>query len=400
MARRGDIRLTDLINTGSNLYQNRQMAKQSAILEEQTAAQWEMNRQLARQAEMEEMRENKRQNIIEARKTVIKLGEFSEKAVEVSESYPEYSYMMTNIAQEMVEGTGLGSDFFEEISDMERASEMNKKLDGAAEKIRGSMEQDQISDAGTMRRFLDVDEDALRELESHCLKRESWSKNKAEFEELTPLHKYHSGWRGWVYTLGLPVVLFFLALIVGAILGGDCVAYDSDDYCEEYENDEMVNGSIFAAMAGACVGWYPGSRWGRKYLNQWQPLDEERQSVEAIEERFNKLSSKYGSETSTKTAEIRLDTLGWIKKMVPTGHLGMSLDIAGVVESGIRKNHFDDLDTNHDGVISREEFSAVGGGSEEMFDKLDTNEDGVLDEDEFSEFDEFDEFDAFDTDED
>ena len=53
MARRRDIGWTDIINTGSNLYQNRQMAKQSALMEQQAAAQYEMNRQLERQAEME-----------------------------------------------------------------------------------------------------------------------------------------------------------------------------------------------------------------------------------------------------------------------------------------------------------------------------------------------------------
>ena len=401
MARRRDIGWTDIINTGSNLYQNRQMAKQSALMEQQAAAQYEMNRQLERQAEMERMRENRRQNIIEARKTVVKLGEFSDKAVELSESYPEYSFMMTSIARDVVTGVGLDSDFFEEISDMERAGEMNRKLESASQEIRGSMEADQVSDAETMRKFLDTDEAALKELESHCRKKEAWSKKKSEFEELDPLHKRHSGWRKWPYMVGLPLALFFVLMLIGVALLGECLAYDSDDVCTEYENDAMFDNFFAAAGISVLVSWYPGSRWSKKYLNQWEPLDEERRAVEAIEGRFKELSNEYGSTSSVKTAEIRKDTLGWIRGMVPT--LGLSLDIPGVVESGIRKNHFKDLDANRDGSIDKKEFqAAVGEGNEEVFEELDKDGDGVLSEDEFDEFDEFDfdEFDAFDMDDD
>ena len=399
MARRGDIGWTDIINTGSNLYQNKQMAKQSALMEQQAAAQYEMSRQLERQAEMERMRENRRQNIIEARKTVVKLGEFSDKAVELSESYPEYSFMMTSIAKDVVTGVGLDSDFFEEISDMERAGEMNKKLESASQKIRGAMEAHQVSDAETMRKFLDTDEAALKELESHAQKKEAWSKKKSEFEELDPLHKRHFGWRKWPYMVGLPIALLMIFFAIGNTLAGECLAYDSDDFCEVHENQEMYDNMFALGGLSVLVGWYPGSRWSKKYLNQWEPLDEERQAVEAIEGRFNELSNEYGSSSSVKTAEIRKDKLRWISGMVPT--LGLSLDIPGVVESGIRKNHFKDLDVNRDGRIDKEEFkAAVGEDSEEVFEELDKDGDGVLDEDEFAEFDEFDEFDAFDMDDD
>ena len=134
-------------------------------------------------------------------------------------------------------------------------------------------------------------------------------------------------------------------------------SYDSDDICEVYENQEMYDNMFALGGLSVLVGWYPGSRWSKKYLNQWEPLDEERQAVEAIEGRFKELSNEYGSTSSVKTAEIRKDTLGWIRGMVPT--LGLSLDIPGVVESGIRKNHFKGLDVNRDGRIDKEEFQAA-----------------------------------------
>ena len=326
------------------MYQNRQMAKQSALMEQQAAAQYEMNRQLERQAEMERMRENRRQNIIEARKTVVKLGEFSDKAVELSESYPEYSYMMTSIARDVVTGVGLDSDFFEEISDMERAGEMNRKLESASQEIRGSMEADQVSDAEAMRKFLDTDEAALKELESHCRRKEAWSKKKAELEELEPLHKRHSGGRKWAYMIGLTIALTLVFAIITSILVGECVGgYDSDDACieNEYEYGDgtsrgnAAEATLFLMGISMFGGWYPGSRWGKRYQSQWEPLDEERRAVEAIEGRFNELSNEYGSTSSVKTAEIRKDTLSWIRGMVPT--LGLSLDIPGLWRAELGK---------------------------------------------------------------
>ena len=114
-----------MISAGSNLYQNKQLAQQTAQNEA-------MILQMEQQAMMQRMQEMRRQNIIEARKTVVKLDKFAEKAIAVAESYSVYALMMTGRVLDLVRQTGLNADFFEEIADMERAVQMNEKLEEAA----------------------------------------------------------------------------------------------------------------------------------------------------------------------------------------------------------------------------------------------------------------------------
>ncbi len=51
---------------------------------------------------------------------------------------------------------------------------------------------------------------------------------------------------------------------------------------------------------------------------------------------------------------------------------------------------FESLDTDGDGVLSKEELGAADGIEEGTFEKLDTDGDGELTQEEFDEFDDFD----------
>jgi len=54
-----------------------------------------------------------------------------------------------------------------------------------------------------------------------------------------------------------------------------------------------------------------------------------------------------------------------------------TLDIEG--QGGQTEDLFDQIDTNHDGVITRDEYNRLS-----LFDQLDTNRDGVLTPDEYA----------------
>jgi len=313
MARRPSSSWGDIISAGSNLYQNKQLAQQTAQNEA-------MLLQMEQQAMMQRMQEMKRQNIIEARKTVIKLGKLSEQAIVVSETNPEYALMMIGRILELVRSSGLNADFFEEIGDMERATEMNDSLEAAESSIRSSMIEEQISDSENMQRFIDIEEDEMEAHIAYCRANEDWSKNSAEFAEVDPLHLA----RKKKFQIYFGASLVIGAIIAGAGIGmmGECLEYDADDVCQTYENESALATGILA-LGGLIfllgfLGGLPGYFWSRKYQSQWQPLRNQLDHVESIEGRFQSMTQKYGTTSSVEISERRSSMIAWTEKLSPT----------------------------------------------------------------------------------
>jgi len=64
-------------------------------------------------------------------------------------------------------------------------------------------------------------------------------------------------------------------------------------------------------------------------------------------------------------------------------------DTDGLVAAPVTKDIFDQIDTNHDGVISWDEYNRLS-----LFDQLDTNRDGVLTREEYARLSLFDQLDT------
>jgi hypothetical protein len=301
-----------IISSGSNLYQNKQLAQQTAQNEA-------MMLQMEQQVMMQRMQEMRRQNIIEARKTVIKLDKFAEKAIAVAESYSVYALMMTGRVLDLVRQTGLNADFFEEITDMERAAQMNEKLEAAESSIRSSMDEDQISYSTRMQTFIDIEEDEMEAHIGDCISNENWSKNSAEFAEVDSLHKERKK-KFMIYmwaSLGISVIL----LISGVAMMGECIETDADDFCVTYEN-QLMSGVVGSAgllgLLGVFIGGIPGFFWSRKYQKQWKLLYDQFSYVELIKDRFQSMAKKYGSTSSVEISDTRSSMIAWVEKLTPS----------------------------------------------------------------------------------
>ncbi|MDC0040377.1 hypothetical protein OAJ11_00995 [Candidatus Poseidoniales archaeon] len=302
-----------MISAGSNLYQNKQLAQQTAQNEA-------MILQMEQQAMMQRMQEMRRQNIIEARKTVVKLDKFAEKAIAVAESYSVYALMMTGRVLDLVRQTGLNADFFEEIADMERAVQMNEKLEAAESSIRSSMSEDQISYSTRMQRFIDIEEDEMEAHIGDCKSNEDWSKNSAEFAEVDSLHQGRK--KKFMIYMGASLGISLILLIAAFAMSGECIETDADDYCVTWENESMVISVIIGAgllgFLGAFIGGIPGFFWSRKYQKQWKPLADQFSYVEQIKDRFHSMAKKYGSTSSVEISDKRSSMIAWVEKMTPS----------------------------------------------------------------------------------
>ncbi len=297
---------TDWLNLASNVQQNRQLA---ALQEQQE-----------QQMMMSMMQEMNRQNIIEMRKMVINLDQFADRAVAVSNSYPAYAIMMTEIAIEAIDASGLNADTFEEITDMERASQMNAKIRGNEANMKSSASQDIISSAQQMRVFIEEGEDEMEALAPMCAANEDWAEHADEFAEVDPLHQERKG-KYNMYTFG-PLVLGIILMAAAFGMSGECLVYDADDFCETYENesftiDALNGGGALLVLIGIILG-LALFFWGRKYLKQWSPLNDKKELVEEVKESYNHLSQKYGMTSSQDVNDRRQSMLSWVVKMTPT----------------------------------------------------------------------------------
>ena len=312
---------TDWLNLASNAYQNRQLS----ALERQQAALVEQQEQQLMISMMQEMRH---QNIIEMRKMVIKFDQFADKASEVFKSYPAYAIMKAEMAIETIDATGLNTDAFEEIADMERASQMNTKIRQNTASMQSSATQETISNVQIMKTFIAEGENEMEALIPMCVANEDWAEHAEEFAEVDPLHRDRK-FKYKLYTFG-PFFLGFILLMAGIGMLGDCIEKDSDDICITYENENLATQTL--GMLGmlltliGCLLFPALFFWSRKYLKQWRPLNEKKELFESMEDTFKHLSTKYGMNSSQEVINRRQEMISWVAKMTPSDPT-MQLDL-------------------------------------------------------------------------
>ena len=108
-----------------------------------------------------------------------------------------------------------------------------------------------------------------------------------------------------------------LAALIGYL--SECVAYDNEDpdLCVEYENNELYSNFLGIATISLFLGWIPGFFWGRKYLKQWAPLNEEYQVILSIQGAYQDLSRKYNSTSSIEIINQRAALIKWVEELTP-----------------------------------------------------------------------------------
>jgi hypothetical protein len=296
---------TDWLNLASNVQQNRQLAAMKAQQEQQMM--------------MSMMQEMNRQNIIEMRKLVLNLDQFADRAVAVSNLYPAYALMMTRIAIESIDSAGLDADTFEEITDMERVSQMNTKIRGNEASMISSASQDTISSAHQMRVFIEEGEDEMEALAPMCAANEDWAEHADEFAEVDPLHQER---RGKYRMTGAPIIIGLILMGAAVGMSGECLVYDADGWCVTYENEsftiDALNGVGALLILIGIILMLALFPWSRKYLKQWSPLNDKKELVEEVEESWFHLSQKYGMTSSQDVNDRRQQMIAWVVKMTPT----------------------------------------------------------------------------------
>ena len=115
------------------------------------------------------------------------------------------------------------------------------------------------------------------------------------------------------------ILSFFFLGLTGALLAGDCVAYDSvdTDLCTDWENDDLYNQMLGLAFLSLFLGWIPGYFWSSKYVKRWLPLDQEHQRVMSFQGTYLALSEKYGSSSSSEVNQRRAELVKWVEEMTP-----------------------------------------------------------------------------------
>ena len=279
----------DWANLASNVYQNKQLAKQTAQGEV-------MMEQMAQQAAMQRMQQMRHQNIVEKRKMVVKLDGISERAVGVSEQFPEYSLMMTEMSLELIKDAGLREDDFEEIGDMKSAGGMNRAMESAKSTIKGSMSDEQVSDTAKMKQFLITEEDEMESLEQYCSMNEEWQGGISEdYATIAPLHKKQN--------------IMFLALRIGLFFAGMAMVGESD------VDSDMSDIGLVLFLVGGAMLYY---KWPKSmYTEQFEALDGMREAVEGANQRYQELSSKYGTSSSKEIGERRSQLMKWVEELTP-----------------------------------------------------------------------------------
>lgn len=301
----------DIVNVGSNLYQNRQLANQASMIDQQ-------NQMMQQQLLMQQMEALNKELLVEKRKMLMKIHLFLDKVDRTHPHYPEYSLMMLDVVSENIGQMELSSSDFEEVADMQKANEISTRLYDTRRLIAENLSSERQSWSQRMKSIVMHEEDELERVEYLLANHENWLEIKPQYDEITPIHLANKKSARKRWAVGLTVAV--LCFAIGVAAAGDCIAYDADDICETYENDVALaagGGIGTLVFLGTLIYATPPSIAVSKSGKIHTPLHEkyEMDLVQMAER--DQLAQKHQVNTSTEARSLRSSLVEWVDSMSP-----------------------------------------------------------------------------------
>lgn len=275
---------TDTFVIGSSVYQNLVIRKQAKRLES------EVNQQirfLDRQRKIEHFKEERRRNIIEKRKMLIRFRDFSEKAMRKFDIFPEYSAMMMEFANRSLSDNPLDPEDFEEMGDIEKASEIRNLFHNRLRHIRSNLTDDQSRNVEQMVLFFDSEEDEMTEHLILCKINEEWTEVEDKFAKVNEAHREKIQILYFVSSIPILAIItgFLLRLISLSLLA---VIYP------------LIVPGLAIWLATAATIWI----MIRITDNEWNQMNKLRIRKEISEEKFHELGNKFSTFSSEEISKM------------------------------------------------------------------------------------------------
>jgi hypothetical protein len=314
MSRRPQSSWGSMINAGSNLYQNKQLADQSRALNAQ-------NQMMEQQLLMQQMEQMKKEMIIEKRKMLMSIHLFLDKVDRTYQHHLEYAWTMTSMVADQVQGQGLSSRDFEDVVDMEKANQIQTRLFDSLTNIQTQMNHQQNENAARMKSIIIKEENELENLVLLFQQKEDWESNRIRFEKIDPIHRKIKKTATIFFAITLSIALFGLIGMAASL--GECIEYNADNTCDTYENDGNIIAGVGAIVGTlsflvALVGGIPYGLKANKYRTEWHFLNDKKVLSEQGAFIRNSLSNTYLVHNSKDAFGLRNSLVGWVDSLSPS----------------------------------------------------------------------------------
>jgi len=322
MMSRRDISLFDVANAGMNAYNMRQTSKLRNEMAEQNAM---MQYELEQMRMAQELEAMKKQMIIQARNLILEVEEEINRIEVASKYYPAHSSLSMDILENMLQGSGIESNMFEEIHDIERFRNMQKHLMGVSSRVsklspadveikanllRYTTEDDELSEA--------IDLTATREatIVDYNEKSARWEQSMGDWASLEKRERERDS--KYNKMTGITVV-------IGIIITGLLYFALTELSTMELEQIEGVVG-LSACVFGIAVLILIQIKGARRVIRSDNPLKLLKENVEELTEKMSYLDEQYASipalygglSTSDELSQLYAKWMAYVDQHSPT----------------------------------------------------------------------------------
>ena len=290
MSRSRDTSLWDVANAGMNAYNARQTSKLRKEMAEQNAMLHSELEQMRMSQELERM---KKEMIIQSRNLILDLEDELNRIEAAFPKYPAHSSLTFDLLENMFESSGIESNLFEEIHDIERFRHVQKRVvetsatvsklapkdvEVKANLIRYTTEEEELQ--GAIRLAIQV-EDTTIELEENSTK---WKKSQDEWNSLMDQVDER---REKFNTTVMWMTLFGL-LGIGAAYAVMTLTTDMLDSAVQEWLWYLFGGLAIIILL------FSGHHKSNPIVGERHPLRLLRDSIPELREKMDRLNSKFG----------------------------------------------------------------------------------------------------------